>query len=153
MIPIISTVYPKIIIPLIDNAKTNIDILMYQWGYYPHKSQSEMQKINYAIKSAIIRGVKVRVLIHPGTASDPIASKNSETVSHLKTWGAEIKYGTKPGLHHAKMVLIDLSFAAIGSHNFSLKAMTANVEIGVVVEGAGEVRKFQEYFDILWSQS
>lgn len=153
MIPIISTGYPQIVIPLINNAKTNIDIIMYHWGYYSNQGQSQIQKLNYAIKSAITRGVSVRVLLHPGAPSDHLRAINARTAALLQTNGASIKWGSRSGVIHAKIVLIDKSLAIIGSHNFSHRSMSSNVEIGVVVEGAGEIRKFQEYFDILWGQS
>ena len=153
MIPILSGNYPKIVIPLIKNAKTNIDILMYQWGYYSYRAKSGVQSLNYEIKSANTRGCSVRVVLHPGNPMDHLSSKNAEMASQLLSWGAEVKFGKRGGCMHAKMMLIDKTIAIIGSHNFSQRALSSNVEVGIVVDGAGEIRQFQEYFDLIWRQN
>jgi phosphatidylserine/phosphatidylglycerophosphate/cardiolipin synthase-like enzyme len=150
---IISSDYAKIVVPLIEQAKTNLDILMYQWGFYPYLSETPIQKLNHALKSAITRGVSCRVLLHPGNPADHLSSKNAATASSLRVWGAEVKFGSKGGCMHAKTLIIDKRLAIVGSHNFSQKSMTTNVELGVVVDDAASVRTLYDYFEILWRQS
>jgi len=153
MMILIGKNYLKTAIPLIDNAKTNIDILMYQWGYYSSPVKCTIQQITLAIKSAIIRGVTVRILIHAGSPADGLRRKNSETMSHLGSWGANVKWYKKSGTMHSKLLLIDKTLAICGSHNYSKKSMSGNIETSVLVEGSGEIRPFLDYFDILWGQN
>jgi len=150
---IISKEYPAVVIPLINNAKTNIDILMYHWGYYSHISNSDIQKVTLAIKTALRRGVSVRIFLHAGSPSDSLRDKNTETANQLKSCGAEIKFFRSGGTMHAKLLLIDKTFAIFGSHNFSKQSMKSNVEISALVEGSGDIRRLQEYFNLLWSHN
>ena len=145
--------YPEKVIPLIDQAKTNIDIFMFQWGYYSGLANCNIQKLTLAIKSAIIRGVTVRVLLHSGSPSEGLRAKNTETFNHLKSWGANIKWHNSNGKLHSKLLMIDKTLAILGSHNFSKQAMGSNIETSVLVEGSGEIRPLQEYFELLWGQN
>jgi len=150
---IISKEYPKVVIPLISEAKTNLDILMYHWGFYSHISNLDIQKITLAVKAAIHRGVSVRVLFHAGSPSDNLRAKNVETGNHLKSWGAEVKFFRSGGTMHSKLLLIDKTKAIFGSHNFSKQSMASNVETSVLVEGSGDIRRLQDYFNIIWGQN
>ena len=145
--------YTTEVIPLIDNAKTNIDILMFQWGYYAHEGGGMIQRLNYAIKSAIIRGVTARVLLHLGGPADKLRHINSDVANHLRSWGAQVKFCSSSGVLHAKVLMIDKTIAVVGSHNFSKRSMGGNVEVSVLVEGGGDIRPLLEYFDMLWRQS
>lgn len=150
---LIASEYPRVVIPQINQAKTNLDILMYHWGFYSHLSNCDIHKITLAIKSAISRGVPVRVLLHAGNPSDNLRHKNSETASHLQSWGANVKFFKSGGTMHAKLVLIDKTFAICGSHNFSKQSMASNIETSIMLEGSGDIRRLQEYFNLLWGHN
>ena len=150
---LIGSNYKDTIIPLLDHARTGIDIAMYHWGFYSVVSKSEVQKINYAIKSAIHRGVPVRCLLHCGSPSDGLFRKNSDTANRLRSWGANVKFYKRSLTMHAKFVLIDRNFAIIGSHNYSRQSMKSNIEVSVMVDGSGNIRPLQEYFNLLWRQT
>ena len=150
---IISKDYPEVVVPLIEAAKTNLDILMYHWGYYSDLANSGIQKLNLAIKSAIIRGVTTRALLEIGSGADNLRTRNSETLNHLKSWGASVKFHHGGGRLHSKLLLIDKTIAVVGSHNFSRNSMSSNVETSVTIEGSGNIRRLCDYFNLLWGQS
>lgn len=145
--------YLKEIIPLVQSAESNIDILMYHWGYYSSNSKCEIQKLTLAIRVAATRGVKVRILIHSGSPNDNLRRKNSETVAHLGAGGAHVKYYKSSGTLHSKLILIDKTYAALGSHNFSKKSMGGNIETSILVEGSADIRRLCDYFINLWGQN
>ena len=153
MTPIIGANYPRIVTPLIDSACTNLDILMYQWRYYSYMGKSNIQGLNYAVKSACARGVPTRVVIHSGGPNDHLSKLNARMAAELTSWGASVKFGSRGGCLHSKMLLIDKTIAVVGSHNFCQRSMSSNIETGVVVEGSGEIRPFLEYFDLIWGQN
>jgi len=150
---IIGKDYPDVVVPLIEAAKTNLDILMYHWGYYSGLADSGIQKLNLAIKSAIIRGVTTRALLEIGSGADNLRTRNSETLNHLKSWGAGVKFHSSPGRLHSKLLLIDKTIAVVGSHNFSRRSMSSNIETSITIEGSGNIRRLTEYFDLLWRQN
>jgi len=145
--------YLKSVLPLVNSAETNIDILMYHWGYYSSLSNCDIQKLTLAIKTAAIRGVSVRALIHSGSPGDNLRSKNSETFNHLKSWGVNAKFYKSSGTMHSKLILVDKTHAVCGSHNFSKKSMNGNVETSILISGSGDIRPFCDYFNNLWGQN
>jgi phosphatidylserine/phosphatidylglycerophosphate/cardiolipin synthase-like enzyme len=150
---IIGPEYSKIVIPLLDQAKTNLDIFQYSWGLYAHASQTPMQRINYAIKSAATRGVTCRALLHPGSPSDHLQSLNAATAAALQVWGVLTKFTTASGVLHAKGLIIDKRLAILGSHNFSMRSMVSNIEISILVDDAAVVQRLLQFYEILWRQS
>lgn len=145
--------YASKVAELINNAQTNIDIMMYQWNYYSYISNTPIQKISLAVKYAIARGVNVRVLLHAGSPSDHLLRVNAQMSSNLTKWGASVKFYKRGGILHSKIIIIDKKLAVIGSHNYSKRSMTSNVEISVLVENGEDVKRLLDYFEILWGQS
>ncbi len=145
--------YLQEVLPLINRATSSIDILAYQWGYYAHTPGTNIQSFSYAIKSAIIRGVKVRVLLHSGCPSDHLRRINADMASHLKSWGASVKFYKSGRTLHSKVVMIDREYVIIGSHNFSKMSMSSNIEVSVLLFSAAEIRPICEFFDLLFSNS
>ena len=150
---LIGSDYVNTVVPLLNNAKTGIEIAMYHWGYYPVVSKSEVQNINYALKSACHRGVPVRCLLHCGSPSDGLFRKNSDMANRLRAWGAQVKFYKRSGTMHAKLILIDRNFAILGSHNFSRQSMKTNIEVSVLLDGSGNIRPLQEYYNLLWGRT
>jgi len=148
---IIAKEYPEKVIPLLDSAQFEICVMMYYWGYYSYAGKSGVQKINYAIKSALTRGVKVNVILHCGSPVDHLKKINSETYNHLTSWGARVKWNNRGGTCHAKMIIIDKNIAIIGSHNFSKRSMGSNIETSVILEGSGEIRRLYDFFNLKFS--
>lgn len=141
------------VIKLINEAKTNIDIMLYQWNYYSYLTDSPIQKLNLAIRSALSRGVPTRILLHAGSPSDHLQKINARTAGIFQSCGAQIKYYFRGGVLHAKCVIIDKRLAIIGSHNYSQRSMKSNIEISVLVDNGNDIRRLNDYFNILWEQS
>jgi len=150
---LIGSEYSEKIIKLIDNSKTDIDILMYHWGFYGGAEDLKIQKLNLSFKSALHRGVNIRALLHSGTPSDGLFSKNRETANHLQSWGAKVKFYKRSGILHSKLLLIDKTIAVLGSHNYSKKSQSSNIEISVVIERSDLIKRLQNYFELLWGQN
>lgn len=148
----IKSEYVNKIIPLISEAKTNIDIAVYQWNYYSYMSNTPIQKLSLAIKDACCRGLSVRVLLHSGSPSDHLLRVNSQMGSRLTSWGAKVKFYKKGGILHTKMILLDKRIAVIGSHNFSKRSMSSNIEVSALVDNGEDIRRLLEYYEVLWSQ-
>lgn len=54
--------------------------------------------------------------------------------------------GSKPGVMHAKVVIIDHTAALITSANFTEAAQTRNIEAGVLLRHPRQVRRIRDYF-------
>lgn len=139
MIPIIGAEYPKKVIPLIDAAKKNIDIVVYDWRWYPDQIAHPVQQLNAAIVRASQRGVFVRAVVN--------ADLNLQT---LNSAGIKARRLKDKRTLHTKMILIDNKILVLGSHNFTRNAFGANIETSVAIELPEEETRFAEFFANLY---
>jgi cardiolipin synthase len=91
------------------------------------------------------RGVTVEVLV-PGTIDHKFVRQASRA-----TWGPLLKAGVKiyeyrPALLHAKTVVIDGTWATVGSTNLDNRSFAMNDEVDVIVYDRGIGRQFEEIF-------
>ena len=135
---IIGREYPQVLIPLIKKAEHSIEILVFDWRWYTHEPNSNVQKFNSAILDASKRGVKVRALVN-NNIMPTILQQHSLFVKRV---------GTK-SMMHVKMIIIDHKIAVIGSHNFSKNAFEFNHEVSVLVDDEKVVARCRKYFDNL----
>lgn len=144
--------YPQKVIPLINSAKSNIDILMYEWKWYGHESAGGVQKLNLAVVGAARRDVKVRALLNTEHMGHAITKINGRTKSFLDRYGVDCKMGQFGGVVHAKMMLIDNNIAVIGSHNYSKAAFSRNQEVSVIISDRGYILDFIKFYNDLWNE-
>ena len=131
--------FPNKVIPLIENAVKAIDIIVFDWRWYPQDPGASVQLFNQAIVRAVRRGVKVRAIVN-----------NDEIIRVLKEIGCEAKKIFTPGLIHSKLMIIDYSLVVTGSHNYTQSAFQMNLETSVIFEDADAAANFQNFFNNLW---
>jgi phosphatidylserine/phosphatidylglycerophosphate/cardiolipin synthase-like enzyme len=137
---IIGEEFPKKVIPLIDSAKNSIDIVVFDWLWYPQNPGSSVQLFNQSIIRAVRRGVKVRAI-----------ANNYQIINRLKSFRIEAKRLSCKGLVHCKVMIIDDEVAVVGSHNYTQGAFTMNYELSVAFEITDEAKTILTFFNNLWS--
>lgn len=137
---LIGSDYPMRLIIALDNAKRSVDVLMFDWRWYPFEPTSTVQLVNMAFARAVKRGVKIRALVN-----------NLEIVSKLKEVGVDSRRFNSSDLLHSKLVLIDQELFFIGSHNFTKNAFQYNYEITCLINCPESMIKLSDYFNRLWS--
>ena len=130
---------PKIV-PLIKRAKNSIDIVVYDWRWYPDQIGSEIQKFNNAIIDTQKRGKKVRVIVNSRNVVY-VLSANKVEVRKLSSYRKV----------HTKLLIIDDDIAILGSHNYTMNAFTINYEVSVIIQDKEIVKRLKSYFENLWS--
>jgi phosphatidylserine/phosphatidylglycerophosphate/cardiolipin synthase-like enzyme len=136
---IIGKEFPEKVIPLIDRAKGTIDVVVFDWRWYPQNPGSPVQLFNQSVARAIKRGVVVRAV-----ANTP------EIVGILNQIGARAKKLNTPKLVHAKFIIIDDQYLVIGSHNYTETAFLMNYEVSVIIEDEKVVKRVKEFFNNLY---
>lgn len=136
---IIGSEFPKIVIPLIENAKHSIKICVFDWRWYPNDAGNPVQLFNQAIVRAVHRGVKVFAI----TNFDGI-------VKTLNSVGADAKQITSKNIVHAKIMIIDGQYVVCGSHNYTQNAFTMNHEVSMVSDDINFSDPFIKFFASLW---
>ena len=136
---IIGKQFPKKVIPLIDQAKTSIDIVVFDWRWYPQDPGASVQLFNQAIVRAVRRGVKVRAI-----------ANNDQIISTLNSVGVEAKRLVSKNLVHVKLMILDNEKVVIGSHNYTQSAFQMNFEVSVILDKSENISDFTSFFNNLW---
>jgi phosphatidylserine/phosphatidylglycerophosphate/cardiolipin synthase-like enzyme len=137
---IIGKQFPDKVIPLIENSKQSIKIVVFDWRWYPNDPANPVQLFNQAIIRARRRGVDIKVITN---INDVIKILSNEKI--------DAKKPLTPKLIHSKLMIIDDKILVIGSHNYTQSAFTMNHEASVVIEGEGQIGDFIKYFSNLYN--
>jgi len=132
--------FPKIVIPLIENAKKTIEIIVFDWRWYPQDPGASVQLFNQAIVRATRRGVKVRAI-----------ANNDEIVRVLNSVGCEAKKLLTTKLVHVKLMIVDDEIVIVGSHNYTESAFQMNLELSVILDPCEKIAEFSNFFTNLYN--
>lgn len=132
--------FPAVLIPLIEAAKQSIDIVVYDWRWYPSDPGAACQLFNQAIIRAARRHVKIRAILN-----------NQDTISVLLSQDIEAKKLRTTKLVHAKLMIIDSQIVITGSHNYTQSAFQMNLELSVIFNGEDIGLGFNTFFNNLWN--
>lgn len=139
-ITIIGAEFVKKVIPIIKTAKNTIDIIVYDWRWYPDQIGSRIQKFNNTIIDAKKRGIQVRAI-----------TNHQNVVDILKQNKIEAKKNFSSKKLHVKLMLIDNETAILGSHNYTMSAFTLNYEVSIATQEKEVVNRLKNFFENLWS--
>ncbi len=136
---IIGRDFPKVVIPLVEKARKSIDIIVYEWKFYPDQIGSVCQKFNNAIVLSARRGVRVRAL-----------TRTADSVVLLKKNGVDARQWAGGKTLHIKLIIFDEEIAVLGSHNYTMNAFTRNHEISVALDEEIYLKSLISFFEGLW---
>lgn len=129
---------PKVI-PLIEQAKSSIFIIVYDWRWYPDQIGSTIQRFNNAIITSSKRGKEVKVITNRPYINRILPQLNIKVR----------KTHSKKTLH-TKLMIIDNRIAILGSHNYTMNAFVINHEVSVILQDEQIVKRLILYFENLW---
>ncbi|MEW6263835.1 MAG: cardiolipin synthase [Thermodesulfobacteriota bacterium] len=98
-----------------------------------------------ALKSAVWRGVDVQILL-PGRSDMPLVQLAGRSFyEELLEAGIRV-YHHRPGILHAKTMVVDGAWCTIGSANMDVRSFKLNFEVNVLVWGESLARRLEEIF-------
>jgi phosphatidylserine/phosphatidylglycerophosphate/cardiolipin synthase-like enzyme len=131
--------YPKKVIPLVREAKKNIEIIVYSWRWYYDDMASPVMIFNQAILEKANRGIPVRAITQDKSII-PILKKSKVRVLEKKI----------EKVIHAKLLLIDDRITILGSHNFTKRAFESNLELSNIHFDEAFTKNYKDFFENLW---
>lgn len=137
---IIGKEFPQKVIPLIKQAKSSIDIVIFNWYWYRDQTGAAAQRFNNAIVDATKKAVRVRAIIGP-----------NQILNILLQNKVKAKKFSSSRTLHTKLMIIDDAIAILGSHNYTEAAFTTNYEVSVIIQNEKVVKRLKFYFENLWS--
>ncbi|MFA5359231.1 MAG: phospholipase D-like domain-containing protein [Patescibacteria group bacterium] len=130
--------FPKKVIPLIQESKQSIKIIVFDWRWYPVDPGCACQQFNNAIIAAKKRHVEVSVL-----------TNCNDVLNILRREGIVVRKPLSRRLLHSKLLIVDDLHLVIGSHNYTQNAFTSNFEASVILRDCDDLKQFISYFNSL----
>ncbi len=130
------------IIDEIDRSKKSIDIAIFNFTSYGIQS---------ALKKAIRRGVRIRIVTDEGESKDihsviGLLVESSIAVKQTKGKG-------KHGLMHNKFAIFDHQLLLTGSYNWTESAEHYNYENALFLRDKTLIKVYEKEFDLLWAKA
>jgi len=138
--PIIGKEFPARVIPLIQKVKRSIEIIVYNWYWYPNEPGISIQRFNNEIINVAKRNIIVKAIAQP-----------EKTCQILNQNGIETREPISKKTIHTKLMLIDREIVIVGSHNYTKNAFFLNEEVSIITNDKETIDRLKEYFDNLWS--
>ena len=149
--PLPGQAFIGVLIESIHKVKYSLDIIQYQWNFYPDQPKSHIQELNRAILSKAEVGVKMRVLLNKEGREQHLMAINMKAARFLGNAGISVKFGRTFPITHAKLWIFDDDAVILGSHNLSNRSVTVNFEASALIKSREVAREFKRYFDVLWN--
>jgi phosphatidylserine/phosphatidylglycerophosphate/cardiolipin synthase-like enzyme len=150
--PLVNEQYFNKTLGAIENAKTSIDIVLYEFKWYD--TNNSVIKLREALINADKKGIVVRIILDQSEwygEETELSKSNRKTAAFLKENGIDAKLDSKKITTHDKLLIIDKKIVILGSHNWGSSALTKNNEASVLIENSAIAEYYQNYFDFLWA--
>lgn len=109
------------------------------------------ERMLYALRCASRAGVRVRLMIPHIPDKRAVFLLTRHYARELERAGAEVREYT-PGFLHAKCVLADGKYAAVGSYNLDRRSLLTQAECGVLVSGGEAAERLARDFEEIWAE-
>ena len=137
--PIIGKEFAQKVIPLINQSKKTIDIVIFDWKWYADQIGAPIQRFNNSIIEAARRKKRIRVIANTRYTLEILKKHQIQTM----------EWRSRKNLH-TKLLILDNQIAVIGSHNYTMNAFSLNYEVSVIINDEKAVKRLTEYFQNLW---
>jgi len=137
---------------LIENAKKSIWISTFKAEL---TTKPRGRRLNHFFSTVVDRsrdGLDVKVLLSKRENYGHVPMTNLYAVRALKEGRVRIRHPHFSQLCHAKIIIVDCTFAIIGSHNLSVKSCHSNFESSIFFDDETCVQKLTEGFDHTWTR-
>lgn len=126
-------------IEIVKDAKTEIRLMAYAWRWYQDEPEIGIQMLNVELLRARQRGVNVMALVD----TDAIRER-------VRALGLSARSVAGNKMQHSKVLCVDHTSLALGSHNLTKRANTDNYEVSVIIQEFEPIDQFITYFDAMW---
>jgi len=151
--PLSGQTFIKGLIKAVKEVKYSMDVIQYQWGFYPGKSDTPIQELNRAVLAQAQAKKKIRVLLNKEGRGGGLTAVNMKTKEVLGQAGISVKFAPSFPTTHAKLFIFDDDSVILGSHNLSNRSVTVNREVSALIKSRAVAMEFKRYFNILWGLS
>lgn len=154
IVPLVNENYFNFTLNEIENAKSKIDIVLYEFKFYETENAATM------LRDALIKkykeGVSVRIILDQSEwygKETELSKSNKQTAKILAESGIDVKMDSLKRTTHNKLLIIDDESVIVGSHNWGSSALTKNNEASVYIKDLKTAEYYRNYFEFLWNNT
>ena len=145
--------YARVLLKLVNGARSTIHVVMYRASYYPAYKESLANDILNALVAAAGRGVEVKVFLDDCTFYSESAQANREAAHYLADHGIAVRFDDPSATTHAKLVIIDGCDVVLGSTNWNYYSLERNNETDIAALGVPALAAaYERFFSYLWTR-
>jgi len=144
---VIDTQYFQVAKKMISEAKSSIQVMMFEMGYYEEYPNTSSNLLIKELIDAKKRGVKVEVILEVREGEDRATKRNRHTGKILSKGGVEVIYDPPSKTTHAKLMVVDRHLTLLGSTNWTYYALTNNNEVSVLIRSKEVAKELIDYFN------
>lgn len=122
--------YPRVT-NLLHNAEKEILFSTFKLESKPTDSAKKVNLLLAELISVSTLIPTTKVLLNYTTPGQSISKINLYPASHLKKCGVDVRYLQESRTVHAKVLIVDQKHMIIGSHNWSIRSFTRNLELSL----------------------
>lgn len=119
--PLFNRQFQPAVIKLVNAAIHSVDICIFDWRTYPTSYGPKVTAFNRAIVDAILRGVRVRVVLN-----------SRGNAARLQMLGCKVHVFNSSRMMHTKLMIVDGCSIVCGSHNYTESAFSSNEELSML---------------------
>lgn len=132
---------------LIQEAKTSIQVMMFEMGYYEQHVNTPSNLLIKELINAKKRGVKVEVILDVREGDDRTTKRNRQTGKILSEGKVEVIYDPLSKTTHTKYMVVDGYLVLLGSTNWTYYALSNNHEASVLIRSKEVAKELIDYFN------
>ena len=152
--PLVNDEYYLSLMNEIENAHSNIDIVIYEFKWYDNNNSVTELRDLLVEKSK--EGIAIRIILDQskwyGEITD-LSKENKKTGDYLAEQGISVKMDSEKITTHDKLIIIDDKIVFVGSHNWGSSALTKNNEASVMIKNNEIAEYYENYFEYLWKNA
>lgn len=144
---VIDTQYFQVAKKMIQEAKTSVQVMMFEMGYYEKHPTTPSNILIRELIEAKKRGVKVEVILEVREGEERTTKRNRQTGKILSGGGVEVIYDPLFKTTHTKLMVVDGKLTLLGSTNWTYYALTNNHEVAVLIRSHEVARELIDFFN------
>jgi len=134
-------------------ARQRVDICTYKFDLSERADARDLNSLVKILFTLASNKILVRVLLNTTGRHSGLTKINENAAKILKKNGLQVRCLPDGRCQHAKAIIVDDEFAMIGSHNWSPRSMTDNMEMSVLIKGAEYLQNVKATFNKVWEGS
>ena len=136
---------------IIGTAKRSIEVSLYKAIVHGKPAKKSSRIMLDRLLIAAKQNVTVRVLLNTASPAVRLRQQNRIAAQWMKDHGIQVRHLVASRCNHAKFIVVDDSYAVVGSHNWSHASLRRNHEASIGTDDPYTIKQLRKNFDHLWS--